>query len=196
MIHVYAICDPGPPPDSPLRVVEHAGLAGVYGLVPDGDIEPSVSRLHAHETVLEELMADRALLPLRFGSGLGDESELRDLLGARARYLAAALDRVRGRVEFEVRARLGSACAADGQARLREARRAGDLIDGEVYASGVAAGRSRDPREVSRAYLVEDWEVHAFRARVAQLNASQPSFEITCTGPWPPFSFTSAEGVA
>jgi Gas vesicle synthesis protein GvpL/GvpF len=40
------------------------------------------------------------------------------------------------------------------------------------------------------AYLVDASDVEAFSAAVRGLQEAEPSLLITCTGPWPPYSFT------
>jgi hypothetical protein len=39
------------------------------------------------------------------------------------------------------------------------------------------------------AYLVERGDVDRFAAEVAALDRRNPEFTLTCTGPWPPYSF-------
>jgi hypothetical protein len=41
------------------------------------------------------------------------------------------------------------------------------------------------------AYLVERSKVSGFAERVAELQQENPELRILCTGPWPPYSFTS-----
>jgi Gas vesicle synthesis protein GvpL/GvpF len=44
-----------------------------------------------------------------------------------------------------------------------------------------------------RAYLVERGRVDEFRRRLDDLSSSSPALRVTCTGPWPPYSFVSEE---
>ena len=69
---------------------------------PPGD--PALDALWVHERVVERIMTDRAVLPMRFGSRLPDDDALRELLAARRQEFLATLQRVRGRVEVSVRA--------------------------------------------------------------------------------------------
>ncbi|HEY3728811.1 MAG TPA: GvpL/GvpF family gas vesicle protein, partial [Solirubrobacteraceae bacterium] len=39
------------------------------------------------------------------------------------------------------------------------------------------------------AYLVDRGAVESFSALVAKLQAENPELRLTCTGPWPPYSF-------
>ena len=55
------------------------------------------------EAVAEVLMADRAVLPVRFGTVLSNEAAVQDVLAAHYADFVASLDRVRGRVELGLR---------------------------------------------------------------------------------------------
>src|SRR5689334_10184468 len=68
--------------------------------------EASAEALLAYERMLEELMEEHTLLPMRFGSVLAGEGELEELLATRRDEFRVALARVRGRVELGVRAKL------------------------------------------------------------------------------------------
>ena len=47
---------------------------------------------------------------------------------------------------------------------------------------------------LSAAYLVPEDGVAAFRDLVERLQKAHPELGIVCTGPWPPYSFATAEG--
>ena len=112
MIWVYGICDRPelPPPrrrglaQAPLDGVREGDLLAVVSrhTHPPGD--PALDALWVHERVVERIMADRAVLPMRFGSRLPDDDALRELLAARQQEFLGTLQRVRGRVEVSVRA--------------------------------------------------------------------------------------------
>ena len=105
MIELYAITDhPGPalPDAETLRVVARGSLAGVYGdaseehaITPDG--------LWRHERIVEKLMQERTVLPVRYGTRFANESAAGEVLEERREQFSAALDRVRGAVELAVR---------------------------------------------------------------------------------------------
>lgn len=112
MIWVYVICER---PEVPLPV-STLGLAGapLEGL-REGQLLAALSRhaelgeistleaLSAHERVVEQLMDERTVLPMRFGSQLAGDAALRSALASHHDELIAALDRVRGKVELAVR---------------------------------------------------------------------------------------------
>jgi hypothetical protein len=217
VIYVYAISErrPGlPPPDAPLRTVIHGGLAGIFGEPPQPLDPPTEQALWQHERVIEGLMADRAVLPLRFASVLRNEGELRRLLDAREAEFEAALDRVRGRVELGVRASVGgpgatpaavvggaaaagpgSAYIAEKLARSRAAREPADLVHAELAGFAAAATSRAVPEpepHFAGAYLIDRERLPRFRAHVDQLRTKHPELALTCSGPWPPYSFTGA----
>lgn len=111
MMYLYAITD------QPKRVVPPVlGLEDVLCLsIPYQDIAAVVSPLTAakvvltesnlwrHEAVVEALMADRTVLPARFGTVLSSEAAVQAALMANYADFVANLKRVCGRVELGLR---------------------------------------------------------------------------------------------
>jgi hypothetical protein len=164
--------------------------------------------------VVERLMADRAVLPMRFGSQLPGEAALRRALATRHDELLSVLDGVRGRVELAVRV----ICTDDARAEVpvpvvagaleghdtgreyvraklelrNRAEAAGAALHAPLAALAVAESRrpGRGPGELLRAsYLVERPVVAKFRALARRLQHEHPDAAVLCTGPWPPYSF-------
>jgi hypothetical protein len=160
VIELFAItrADAPPPPDRLRAVPAGAGLAAVVAPVEDQQV--NAEALWRHEELVEALMADRDVLPVRFGTRFHDEDEAARAVAAQGTSLMTALERVQGAVELSVHA------PPEIQAQLREFAR--DTVE----------------RPGRVAYLVDRGMVDAFRARVGQLQA-------TCTGPWPPYSFSA-----
>jgi hypothetical protein len=199
----------------PLRSVAAAGLAAVVS-DHDGDRPAATeAQLWAHERVVEELMADRTLLPMRFGSLLADDRAAQAFLRARRDELQRGLRHVAGAIELGVRVAWSDAggqpddpgfTAGSGAAYLMGMldcrRRARDLAD-RVDASLAGLARARRSRVLARpnlpfsgAYLVDRECQEAFRERVRALGAEVEDAEIVCTGPWPPYGFTAVETAA
>ena len=207
MIDLYAITDdPAPPlPDvGPLSAVASHGLAVVCGPTSEDPSELTPEVLWRHEEVVEALMEDRDLLPVRFGTRVHDETAAARALGERHRELAGALERVRGAVELSLRV-IGQRDAAPttpstGADYLRAKARSVAAHEDAVrtlhrplasYARASTELPSRDSGEVLRAaYLVERGRVASFVERVGALQADNPEMRLLCTGPWPPYSFT------
>jgi hypothetical protein len=189
VIWLYGICDrPELPPPAELEAVAAGELLGVFARerLPDGDAEA----LWAHEEVVEALMAQRTVLPARFGSTLEDERALRRLLEEREADLLAQLARVRGHVEYAVRVEeLVPVSATSGRDYLL-AKLANQQLDAPLaeLASDVRRQIPRGADEILRgAYLVERGT--DFPAAVERLDAAHAEHAFLCTGPWPPYSF-------
>jgi hypothetical protein len=181
MIWVYAICEG---PELPFEVVGHGRLLAVIGR--DNLGEPNLDSLLEHERMVEAIMADRVVLPMRFGTTLPDEAALAKVLAEREDEFLAALERVRGRVEVGVRdTRTPAPAEAQTgreylEAKLRHTREADAL---HQPLAGLAVAAERKPSETLRAsYLVEAGDLDEFCAAAERL-------DLHVTGPWPPYSF-------
>ena len=208
MIELYAITDeeaPRLPPIAPLSAVASHGLAAVYAPA-DEELRVSPEALWEHERVVEALMEDRDLLPVRFGTRLEDETAAARSLEERHQEFAGALARVRGAVEVSVRVlgetpRPQPSDSLSGAEYLRARARSAAAAD-EVSAAihDPLSSRARasaklpapDPGELLRAaYLVDRDELSAFVQFVEELDAANPGLSVLCTGPWPPYSFSA-----
>lgn len=219
-LYVYAIADALPQAPAtglhgaPLRTLATGPLQAVFSehaLAP----EPEEDLLWAHEQVVERLMEEATILPLRFGSTVGGPETLRAMLGERREEFLAALERVRGAVELSVRARLlepPAQAAAEGAhlgersrsgtayllGRARAERRGRDAAErvhrplARMARRSVRAG-APEPSSFKAAYLVDERSVESFAGAVARLNESLEDTSIACTGPWPPYSFVAEE---
>ena len=198
MIELYAITDhPGPPLPATLRAVPSGELAAVCA--PAGEREVSAEALWRHEELVEALMEDRDLLPVRYGTLLQDEAAAVRALEERRTDLASALNRVRGAVELSLRvfgekeAERPETGADYLRAKARSARTVRELH--EPLAELARASAERPPHaenELLRAaYLVNREAVPSFVERVAALQQARPELSLLCTGPWPPYSFAA-----
>jgi hypothetical protein len=165
------------------------------------DVTPEA--LWTHEEVVEDLMRCRAVLPMRFGTRFRDEDAVLDLLSARGGEFARVLDGVRGRVELGVRV-AGEAAApvakpssgSEYMTQRLDARREAQRVARAVHAP-LARRAERSTADLAPArggvltgsYLLPGDGVDAFAADVRRLQRAYPSLAITCTGPWPPYSF-------
>jgi hypothetical protein len=224
VVYVYAITEPqAEVPDAPgfegapLRMVRAGSVAAIASDL-DERVEPSESTLWEHERVVEELMGSRALLPMRFGSTLADETALEAMLGDREEELVRGLARVQGAVELGVRAlwEAEDEPGADADApappaagagttyllrRLGRSRRSEELADAVHAPLDLLARESRRrvlsvPRiVVTGAYLIDEHRVDEFRATAEELDERIAEAAILCTGPWPPYSFAPGEAI-
>ena len=212
MIHVYGIVDElqelpslAGLDDAPLerwRVDRLEVVLSRADRPPSGEV--SRTSVLRHAQVVEGLMASSgAVLPAQLGRAFRDEDELAAAVRAQAGELARGLERVRGCVEFGLRAipaateeQEASSGTEYMRARLDELRR-GDLLVAEVHEPLAGLARESTLRrgggEIRAAYLVECGRIAAFRetARRAQ---GAPELTVVFTGPWPPYSFTAGQG--
>jgi hypothetical protein len=200
VIELYAITDhPTPPlPDvASLRLVMTGDLAGICA--PAGDEAISSEALWRREAVVEALMEERDVLPVRYGTRFDDERGAARAIASRQADLTAALDRIRGAVELSLRAidpdhrrPEGGAGYLHAQRRREHARRA--LHEPLAAIARAAAERPlRAPSELLRAaYLVDRDAVGAVTDLVEGLQDANPGLRLLCTGPWPAYSFAEA----
>jgi gas vesicle protein GvpL/GvpF len=206
VIELYAITDdPGPPMPAlvPLRTVASHGLAAVCA--PVGEREFSPDQLWHYEQVVEALMEDRDLLPLRFGTRLPDEHAVARALEERHQDLALALEGVRGAVELSVRVLgaqrkpPGGEAVSTGAGYLRAKKQSAAAREkvvrrlNEPLARLARATAQKAPgaeHELMRAaYLVDRSVIESFVQSVADLQDANPELRLLCTGPWPAYSF-------
>lgn len=218
MNYLYAVVDrPRAAPEdrgldgSPLRIIGEDGLAAVVSERREAEVEISEEALWAHERVVEALMGEGPVLPMRFGSVLPDDEAVKAILSERHEEFSRALDRVSGAVELGVRAAWDPEAAAEDDAATHG--------PGATYLLGLSRSRQRASALAERldraldglfrmrsqrlltspsvplnaAYLVDRGKLDAFRRRVGAFAAEVDEAEIVCTGPWPPYSFSGAE---
>lgn len=210
MIALYAITDhpTAPVPElGPVRVVASGNLAALCGPVIEGEL--TASALWQHEEIVEALMDDRDVLPVRYGTCLPDEAAAAQALQDNRARFAATLDTVRGAVELAVRVFPAGDAPATGpsseprtgteylRARARSVAKEGDAtaavhepLAGAARAVMVAQGH-RAGELLRAAYLVDRDATESFSARVREIQDDNPQLRITCTGPWPPYSFVA-----
>jgi gas vesicle protein GvpL/GvpF len=178
VIELLAITDDAQPSAAPVRIVPAGGLGAVVEPAPEGELDADA--LWRRESLLEELMGERALLPVRLGTRVADVEALAEAIAPRSAELRAALDRVRGAVELSVRA----------VATAEPPAGAADAVHARLSALARAAARHEGPEALRAAYLVDRAGVDAFVAAVRALQGEHDGLSVLCTGPWPPYSFT------
>jgi Gas vesicle synthesis protein GvpL/GvpF len=194
VIELYAVTDDPTPPEPPLRAVRCDGLTALCAPAEPGEV--TAETLWRREELVEALMEERAVLPVRFGTLVEDEDAAARAVAARRDELAAGLDRVRGAVELAVRAHPRGAeeapVAGSGTEYMRaKARRAGTarLVHEPLASLARDAVVRPGPELLRAAYLVDREAVSGFVALVGRLGDAHPELELVCTGPWPPYSF-------
>ena len=150
-----------------LRDVRCDGLAALISEVDSSGPLGSPDDLRAHREILDDTAAEVPVLPLRFGTIMtSEEAVAKDLLAARHGEFAAALDRLEGRTEFQVKGRyvkdavLGEVVSQNKQAAsLQEAIQGQDpdaardarTEPGQLLNQAVRARRQEDTRALMQA---------------------------------------------
>jgi len=190
VIELLAITDDPVAPPPPLRLVPAGPVGVVVGPAPEGEVDAEA--LWNRESLLEDLMDERALLPIRYGTRVEDDAAAAAAVAPRGAELAAALDRVRGAVEVSVRAIAPNGEEAGAAVSGPEAQ-APPAAVGAVHARLAALAREHarheGPETLRAAYLVDRAAVDGFVAAVRELQKEHRGLSILCTGPWPPYSF-------
>jgi hypothetical protein len=217
MLYLYAFSEP------PTTIPSVAGIGGsplavervdrvdavisvLRGAAP---VEVSEDAIRAHARVVEDVARQNAaVLPARFGRGYRDVDALREAVRARATELSDGLARVRGCLEVGLRVLVPPHEHAAGvpssggeylRARLDERLRGERLADAlhaplDTMARASTCSVLATPRLLlSASYLVPHDALDAFRDAVAELQRAHPDLSLACTGPWPPYSFATAE---
>jgi hypothetical protein len=214
MLYLYALTEhpavvPSTPglEGTPLAVEQLDGIEAVVGVVGRDQVESSEDAVLTHARIVDELAAlNEAVLPARFGRGYADGEALRTAVVEQEDALRPALERVRGCLELGLRV---FSEQTDGDSpgsgreymldRLDRRRRAERLAD-EIHAPLAALARA-ETRTVaatpqlllSAAYLVPCEALEGFQSALGELESAHPELSLACTGPWPPYSFATAE---
>ncbi|MFF2324460.1 MULTISPECIES: GvpL/GvpF family gas vesicle protein [unclassified Streptomyces] len=117
-LHLDSITGIGEPP-STLRTVTEGPLRAVVSDAPE-DLRPKRRDITAHHEVQNRLMADGAVLPLRFGLTAEDDEAVRAALEARAAEYVERLQTLEGCTEYHLKV------AQDEEALLRQILRDSD----------------------------------------------------------------------
>jgi hypothetical protein len=213
VIYLYAITEPdaalpGAPglEDRPLSLLGADDVAGLYSEHERAAFEPDVGALWRHDQVVEAAMTGGPVLPARFGTTFADPSALSDVLERDQRQLRRALDRVRGCVELAVRVSAPASPTDDRpggreyvETKLARRRELGALTERTLVPLSAHAvsfrhsGPSGDSSTLTASYLVRTGEVDRFAEQVRQLADRHDELSVSCTGPWPPYSFVGDE---
>ncbi|MFG2312313.1 GvpL/GvpF family gas vesicle protein [Streptomyces sp. NPDC048566] len=222
--YVYAICRPFPAALSaelrgvagvPPKLLRHEDLVAVVGSVPEEEFGPDPLRrrledaawleatARAHRGVVDALTGVVSPLPLRLATVLRDESGVRVMMEERRAEFLATMDRLDGRVEWDVRlyADTAGVSGCTGERAEAFARRLHAALAGRASESRLHTPRDTAPSDLAyaqvldAAYLVPRAESEAFVERVEREVREQPGLRWELTGPWAAYSFTELPGL-
>jgi hypothetical protein len=206
---------PGPCPPG-MRLITGHGLAAVVAEVEETNTSPRVSSLLAYAKVVEAIHARQAVIPLRYGCVMENESAIVSLLGDHHQEYRALLARLLGMTEMGVRvlwpARAGVPPAAPlspGVAYLASLRSRypsanpldemeGQVAEGIVgLLSGCSAGHRKEVtcssqrRLLSLYFLTSRTGVERFRNQARRISPPNGA-KMLLSGPWPPYNFAGS----
>lgn len=219
MRYVYGIVDAGArlPGTDALRLTGSGRVAAVHTAMEPAELERIENDLsengrlavlaRRHDEVVRALADTATVLPVRLGTAFPDEAALATVLADAESSLAAELERVRGRHEWDLRVRIVQAATADApsgtaylMARRDEARARDGLRDALTsvdetlrgFADAVT-GPGPAPAGMSRSYLVPDAATADFVAATAAAATELESHGCVARliGPLPPYSFVA-----
>jgi Gas vesicle synthesis protein GvpL/GvpF len=195
VIELYAITDDPAPPEPPLRALKADGLTALCAPAEQRELTAEV--LWEHEAVVESLMEERDLLPMRFGTLVEDDEAAVRALVERREELRASLERVRGAVELAVRAEANAPkdrmpAGTTGAEYIRakaDRKEAARLLHEPLAFLARESVVQPGPELLRAAYLVDREAVESFVGLVRRLQETHDGLRVLCTGPWPPYSF-------
>ncbi len=189
----------------------------------DGEPPPaSADALWRYEAVLEALMEGRTVLPVRYGTMLPSARAVTDMLRRDCRQFTEDIGRMQGQVEIGVRFVPLAVGAEDMSAapkgpiapsgtvylmtKLAEAQdrqrrhaaamdtaRALHAILKRLATASRFDAETADRDWIAAAFLMPQDATETFRQAVCRLAKAHPKLALLCTGPWPPYSFVSAQ---
>jgi hypothetical protein len=221
----------GVDPARRIELVHHGGLAALTSRVDLDEFGEDALRealedlgrleaiARAHERVLDDALHHGAVVPLRICTIYANDERVREMLEREHEPLREALERLRGKSEWGVKAyapapgpapattpATGAEYLARKRAALSDAETSRQALDAAVETvyerlaertAGAVMSPAQDRRLTGRAgemvlnaaYLVEDTQIPAFHSLVAELEGSY-GVELEVTGPWPAYHFS------
>jgi len=179
-----------------LREVHCDGLAALISEVDSSGRLGSPDDLRTYREILDATAAEVPVLPLRFGTILPSEDAVaKDLLAARHGEFTAALDRLEGRTEFQVKGRYVKDAVLGMDKQAVKARREVDtqaLIQAmeELCLASVAREPARELDAVHVAFLVAaDQEPGVERAIDELAHEWEGRIDVQLLGPMAAYDF-------
>ena len=180
-MYLYAITDrpdlsvPAEPglEGTSLFSLTYQDIAAVVSPLTAARVPPMEDNLWRHEAIVEALMADRAVLPVRFGTVLSNKAAVQDVLVAYYAGFVASLDRVRGRVELGLRVLWDDNLQiADSSQRPSAISHQPSATSGRAYLMARLEEERQSRAQRQRAEALAE-ELHAPLARLAAESTQQ-----------------------
>jgi hypothetical protein len=210
MLYLYAVTDrpelplpdrAGPDGVSGLHRLVYREIAAVVSGIATVSVSPTEANLWQHEGVVEALMEDRSVLPVRFGTVLADEAAARTVLSSHYGDFVDSLVWVRDRVEIGLHVLwedIDQTLPTSHRPAVTRIPQRAETLAGELDRPLARLSVESTyqvlttPRMLlTAAYLIDRDRVAAFRQAVKDLAMNSPDLRFLCTGPWPPYSFVA-----
>jgi len=91
-------------PSQPVTIISSGCIAALVSPIDQAEIMPTRRQMLAHTKVLEIAMADRPVLPMRFGIIVPNPDTLLQVIGPRSQELRGLLGQIDGRIEVALKA--------------------------------------------------------------------------------------------
>ena len=148
-------------------------IGAVVSPCATANVAASVANIRRHEAVVEALMTDRSVVPVRFGAILDNECAVRRIIESHYAGFLSNLGRVRGRVELGLRVLWDDAQSGAGQGQSSpHDSPASPPENGRAYLLVRLEAEQRDRAQHERATAVA-MKLHAPLARLAAESTKQ-----------------------
>lgn len=197
MMVVLAIADARAAKRAGVEAVTAGSLAAIVRQVRSAPVV-SERTLKTQAAALARLEAQGlSVLPVRFGTAVRDEAELRKLIAPLAPQLRKALALTRNRRQMTVRVRgiRGDVPRSSGRAYLAGRARAARVPEADAVRKAVKSlviaeqvSEGRPPFLGALHHLIESRDVDRYTKAVASVQHDEPN-QFVVTGPMPPYAF-------
>ncbi len=198
-----------------VEAISGIGLSLVVCPAPPTEKVASSGFAALHAELLEDLMEDHTVLPVRFGTILASREEGLEVLEKQGPEFSRHMARLRGKLEMGLKAlwneeeqAVPPSTAASGReyllARLEQARAHERRLDmAKAIGEGINACFSWVPEKTTRylvtqklfynsSFLIDRSELGRFWQQVTEVKSLFPGLRFLASGPWPPYSFALA----
>jgi hypothetical protein len=172
-----------------IRSVSHRPFSAVVSPIDTLEPEETDENSKAHDRVLQALLDDRTVIPMRFGMVFKDERTLKGVMREARPVFTRTMREIKGAVE------LGLKLIEKEEANVdREAVRADveDRLDGRAR-STVENELFSDRLVLNRSYLVDGSRREEFSETINGIESEYEDLLVQYTGPWAPYNFVDIE---
>jgi hypothetical protein len=172
-----------------IRSVSHRPFSAVVSPIDTLEPEETDENSKAHDRVLQALLDDRTVIPMRFGMVFKDERTLKGVMREARPVFTRTMREIKGAVELGLKliekeeANVDrEAVRADVEARLDG--RARSTVENELFSDRLVLNRS---------YLVDGSRREEFSETINGIESEYEDLLVQYTGPWAPYNFVDIE---